>query len=194
VRTASGSAVQVKSNEQLDVQTDLARQAGQLLIDKLRTNPLFEAATLPARIVPPRFSRYRTGMRYGDHLDAPLMTGLPPLRTDIAVTVFLTDPGGYAGGELVIDTDYGVQRFKGGAGDCVIYPAHMFHRVEFVSAGERIVAFFWIQSLVREPARRRILFDLAGVTEFLDQTSPSGAHIETLRRCHANLIRMWADA
>jgi PKHD-type hydroxylase len=192
--TAAGSAARVKSNEQLDAQTDVARQAGQLLIEKLRQNPVFEAATLPARIVPPRFSRYRAGMRYGDHLDAPLIAGLPPLRTDIAITVFLADPSSYAGGELAIDADCGVQRFKGGAGDCVIYPAHMVHRVEPVGDGERIVSFFWIQSLIRDPARRRILFDLAGVTEFLDQTSPPGAHIETLRRCNANLIRMWADA
>ena len=192
--TAAGTAARAKSNEQLDVQTEVARQAGQLLVEKLRQNPVFEAATLPARIVPPRFSRYRAGMRYGDHLDAPLMTGLPPLRTDIAITVFLADPGGYAGGELTIDADYGVQRFKGGAGDCIIYPADMIHRVEPVGDGERIAGFFWIQSLIRDPAKRRILFDLAGVTEFLDQTSPPGVHIETLRRCHANLIRMWADA
>lgn len=194
VQTAVGTAARIKSNEQLDVDAEVTRQAGALLLDTLRQNPLFEAATLPAHIVPPRFSRYRAGMRYGDHLDAPLMGGLPPVRTDIAVTVFLADPATYAGGELTIDTDYGVQRFKGGAGDCVIYPAHMFHRVERVDSGERIVGFFWIQSLVRDPARRKILFDLSGVTEFLDQTASPAGHIELLRRCSANLTRMWADA
>jgi PKHD-type hydroxylase len=191
-RTAAGSAAQVKNNEQLHAQSDIARQAGQLLIEKLRQSAVFEAATLPARIVPPRFSRYQTGMCYGYHLDAPLMGSLPPVRTDIAVTVSLTEPGNYDGGELIIDTDYGTQRFKGGPGDCIIYPAHLFHRVEEVSRGERVVGFFWIQSLVRDPEQRRMLFDLAGVIEFLDQTSPPGQYVETLRRCSANLIRMWA--
>jgi PKHD-type hydroxylase len=194
LKTAAGSAAQVKDNEQLDVQSDVAQQAGQLLIDKLRQNPVFKAATLPARVLPPRFSRYQPGMRYGDHLDAPLMLDLPPLRTDIAVTIFLADPSSYDGGELAIDTDYGIQHFKGGAGDCIIYPADTVHRVEPVSRGERIVSFFWIQSLVRDPEKRRILFDLAGVIEFLDQTSRPGLHVETLRRCNVNLIRMWADA
>ena len=82
----------------------------------------------------------------GITFDAPLITGLPPLRTDIAITVFLADPGSYAGGELAIDADYGVQRFKGGAGDCIIYPSHMIHRVEQVGDGERIVSFFWIRA------------------------------------------------
>ena len=194
LKTATGCAAQVKDNEQLDVQSDVALRAGQLLIDKLRQNPVFSAATLPARIVPPRFSRYRPGMRYGDHLDAPLMGGLPPIRTDIAVTLFLADPSSYDGGELAIETDYGIQRFKGEAGDCVIYPADAVHRVEPVSRGERVAGFFWIQSLVRDPAKRRIVFDLAGVVEFFDQTAQPGMHIETLRRCNVNLIRMWADA
>jgi PKHD-type hydroxylase len=193
-KTAAGSAAQVKNNKQLDVRSDVAQRAGQLLIEKLRQNPVFKAATFPARIVPPRFSRYQSGMCYGNHLDAPLMADLPPIRTDIAVTIFLVDPASYDGGELTIDTGAGVQRFKGGAGDCIIYPADTLHRVEPVSRGERIVSFFWIQSLVRDPAKRRILFDLAGVIEFLDQTSQAGMHIETLRRCDANLIRMWADA
>ncbi len=194
LKTAVGSAAQVKSNEQLDTTSDRAQEAGQLLLKTMRANPIFEAATLPARIVPPRFSRYRPGMRYGDHLDAPLMGDVLPLRTDMAVTVFLAERSSYDGGELVIDTDHGIQRIKGDIGSCVIYPANTLHRVEEVTRGERIVGFFWIQSLVRDPAQRKILFDLSGITQYLDHTSQPGGHIETLRRCNANLIRMWANA
>jgi PKHD-type hydroxylase len=192
--TAAGSAAQVKHNVQLDVNSDLSQQAGGYLLKKLRENVLFEAATLPARVVPPRFSRYYPGMRYGDHLDAPLMGDLPPLRTDIAVTVFLADPATYDGGELVIDTDYGIQRVKGGFGDCVIYPANTIHRVEEVTRGERAVGFLWIQSLVRDPAKRKILFDLIGTAEYLDHTTRGGHHVDVLRRTHSNLIRMWAES
>lgn len=190
--SARGTAAGVKNNRQLDRHCDAARCAGQLVIDSLRQNPVFEAATWPDRIVPPRFSCYGPGMTYGDHLDAPVMTDTFPTRTDIAVTLFLTDSASYDGGELAIHTDYGVQSFKGDAGDCVIYPADSLHRVEPVRRGERIVSFFWIQSLIRDPAKRRILFDLAGVLEHLDRTSPPGTHLEILRRSNANLIRMWA--
>jgi PKHD-type hydroxylase len=192
--TAAGGAARVKNNEQLDIRSEVAQQAGKLLIDTLRANPVFEAATLPARIVPPRFSRCGPGMGYGDHLDAPLMSHLPPIRTDIAVTVFLVEATSYDGGELTIHTDYGPHSFKGGAGDCVVYPADMRHRVEVVRRGERIVTFFWIQSLVRDPERRRILFDLAEAVECLDGAAHPPLDVETLRRCHANLIRMWANA
>lgn len=194
LKTAVGSASRVKHNQQLEDESDHARLGGELLVEALRSNPIFEAATLPAQIVPPRFSVYRPGMRYGNHLDAPLMGEGRTVRTDLAITVFLADPKTYEGGELVIDTDHGIQRIKGGLGDCVIYPANTFHRVEQVIRGERIVAFLWIQSLVRDPAKRKILFDLTGVTEFLDQTTPHGLHIEQLRRCLANLTRMWAHA
>jgi PKHD-type hydroxylase len=193
-RTAAGAAARVKNNEQLDVHSEPAQQAGTLLIDTLRANPVFEAATLPARIVAPRFSRCGPGMGYGDHLDAPLMSDLPPIRTDIAVTVFLADAANYDGGELTIHTDYGPHRFKGSAGHCVVYPADMVHRVEPVTRGERIVSFFWIQSLVRDPERRRILFDLAEAVECIDGGADPRMNLETLRRCHANLIRMWANA
>jgi PKHD-type hydroxylase len=193
-RTAAGAAARVKNNEQLDVHSETAQQAGTLLIATLRANPVFEAATLPARIVAPRFSRCGPGMGYGDHLDAPLMSDLPPIRTDIAVTVFLADAANYDGGELTIHTDYGPHRFTGGAGHCVVYPADMLHRVEVVTRGERIVSFFWIQSLVRDPERRRILFDLADAVECLDGAAHPRIDVERLRRCHANLIRMWANA
>src|SRR5829696_8507357 len=151
--TAAGSAAEVKHNLQLPVGSDAASTAGGRLLDRLRSNPIFEAAALPRRISPPRFSRYEAGMRYGDHLDGPLMGGDAALmRTDVAVTVFLSDPQSYDGGELVIDTDSGIQRCKGAAGDCVVYPASTFHRVESVTRGVRLAAFLWVQSLVRDPA------------------------------------------
>ena len=191
--TAAGSALQVKRNLQLDPKSAECLEAGDYLLDKLRSDALFEAATMPARVTPPKFSRYSDGMQYGNHLDSPLMGGTTRLRTDIAVTVFLADPQCYEGGELSIETGYGTQRIKGAAGSCVIYPANTFHRVEPVTAGERVVAFFWIQSIVRDAEKRRIAYDLANVTEFLDPGNARLPHVELLRKCRANLTRMWAE-
>lgn len=192
--TASGAAAKVKRNLQLDADSAEARAAGEIVLDALRSNFLFDAATMPVRMSPVRFSRYEVGMGYGDHLDAALMTSTgKPLRTDIAVTVWLSDPSTYDGGELVIDNDYGIETVKLGLGDVVVYPATTFHHINPVTRGVRSVAVLWVQSAVRDAARRKILFDLAGSINYLDDTTAAQPAVDQLRRCHLNLLRMWAD-
>jgi len=192
--SAVGSAARVKNNLQLPTQTDQARKGSQLLIAALRSNTTFQSATYPAAMTTPAFCKYQRGMSYGDHIDSPLMGSTPLLRCDIAVTVCLSDSSSYEGGELVIDVAGVPKRWKGDAGDCIVYPADTLHRVEAVTKGERVVAVFWIQSLIRDPAQRRILFDLAEALEHLDRHVPAGPHIENVRRSYINLIRLWSDS
>lgn len=192
--SAVGSAARVKNNLQLPIQSDEARRGSQLLLAALRANATFQAGSFPAAMTTPCFCKYGPGMSYGDHIDSPLMGGTPLLRCDIAVTVSLSDGSSYDGGELVIDVAGVPQRWKGDAGDALLYPADTLHRVEPVTRGERIVAVFWIQSLIREPGNRRILFDLAEVLEHLDRNSSPGPHIEKLRRSYINLVRLWSDS
>jgi PKHD-type hydroxylase len=192
--SAVGSAARVKNNLQLPTQTAEGRRGSQLLLAALRASTAFQAAAYPAAMTTPSFCKYEPGMSYGDHIDSPLMGSTPLLRCDIAVTVCLSDPSSYDGGELVIDIAGVPQRWKGDAGDGLLYPADTLHRVEPVTRGERVVAVFWIQSLIREPGNRRILFDLAEVLEHLDRHTPPGPHIEKLRRSYMNLIRLWSDS
>ncbi len=192
--SAVGTAARAKNNLQLAPQTNEARRATQLLLAALRASTTFQAASYPAAMTTPCFCKYEPGMSYGDHIDSPIMGGTPMLRCDIAVTVCLGDASSYDGGELVIDVAGVPQRWKGDAGDCLLYPADTLHRVEPVTRGERVVAVFWIQSLIREPGNRRILFDLAEVLEHLDRLGPPGSHIEKLRRSYINLIRLWSDS
>lgn len=191
--TARGSAARVKNNLELVEEDPAFEEALGIVTGALDRNAVFQAATYPSRMTMPRFSRYDVGMRYGDHLDSPLMGREERIRLDVSVTIFLSSPDEYEGGELVIDTGYGIQRCKRNAGACVIYPAGTLHRVEEVTRGARLVAVLWIQSLVADPERRKLLFDLAGAIEYLDRFSQPGPQIETLRRCHANLLRMWAQ-
>jgi PKHD-type hydroxylase len=193
ISTASGSAARVKKNLQLAENDESVEQARKTLVGALNRHPIFRAAAQPSRLTPPRFSRYDPGMRYGDHLDSPLM-GRPGdlLRLDISVTMFLADRSEYDGGELVIDTDYGIESVKLDAGSCVLYPSDKFHRVEEVTRGSRLVAVLWVQSLVSDPARRKLLLDLAGAVEYLDRFGKPDGQLEVLRRCHANLLRMWS--
>lgn len=192
-RTAAPHAALIKNNLQLPADHALAVRGARTLLGVLMSNPAFQAATLPATMTVPRFCRYDVGMGYGDHHDSPMMNGASRVRTDIAVTVSLTEAESYGGGELVIDTDGAAWSWKGGAGDCVIYPGSTRHRVEPVLRGVRLVAIMWIQSLVRDPEKRRILYEMTTAMEALRGDDASTQALEHLRNAHANLLRMWAE-
>jgi PKHD-type hydroxylase len=190
--TAVGGASRVKHNLQLAPGSEPSARAAELLVAGLRESSEFQSATWVDAMMTPMFCRYEPGMAYGDHIDGALMGEAPMLvRCDIAVTICLNDGSAYDGGDLVIDSAGVPRRWKGKAGDSIVYPADTLHRVEMVTRGVREVAVFWIQSLIRDPGLRRILFDLRAVLEELDRTSPPGPHIELLRRSYFNLVRMW---
>ena len=129
--------------------------------DAVRRSFLFQAATYPKALSRPRLCSYGPGMDYRDHLDIPII-GKTQMRTDISVTISLSNADAYDGGELVIDSDGVERRWKGDAGDCVVYPSDSIHRVETVTRGERSVVIFWVQSLVRDQARRQIFQGASG--------------------------------
>jgi PKHD-type hydroxylase len=139
-------------------------------------------------------ARYRPGMTYGDHVDDPIMgsTG-PRFRSDVSMTVFLGPPEDYEGGELVVRTPFGEKRIKPGAGDAVVYPSASVHRVEEVTRGERLVALTWIQSYVRDAARRELLFELDQARVHLLRSDPDAETSKYVDRSYANLLRMWGE-
>lgn len=189
--TAGWHARGVKANEQA-VGTDPATRAAAALVgEALRAHPVFAAGVLPRRVLPPLFSRYGAGQGYGAHVDDALM-GDPLVRTDVAVTLFLTAPDDYAGGELVLESTAGEQAFKLAAGDAVAYPATSLHRVAPVTAGVRLAAVTWAQSLVRDAARREVLFDLDTARREVFARQGKGASFDRLAKSYANLLRMWA--
>jgi PKHD-type hydroxylase len=163
--------------------------------DAVKRSFLFQSATYPKVHSRPRLCCYGPGMDYRDHLDIPLI-GKTQLRTDLSVTISLSDADSYEGGDLVIDSDGShrlERRWKGDAGDCVVYPSDSVHRVEQVTRGERSVVIFWVHSLVRDGGRRQILFDLASGFDPNDPTSRDSPEAATMRHCHGSLLRMWAD-
>lgn len=191
--TAVGRAVTIKDNLILAPDAPATARASDLLVGALQANPFFQAATWPEAMRQPFFCRYEVGMKYGDHVDGALMGDAPSqIRCDIAMTVCLSDGVEYEGGELVMDTAGVPTAWKGQAGDVIVYPADTVHRVAQVTRGVRDVAISWIQSMVREPGRRRILFDLKSALDGLDQSAEPPPLVEALRRSYFNLIRMWA--
>ena len=194
--TAGHQGARVKQNEQLPEDSPLAREIGDCVLAALERNALFISATLPARVYPPLINRYAEGQHFGEHIDnaVRLLPGSgQKLRTDISATLFLSDPQSYDGGELLIEDTYGTHSVKLPAGHLVIYPSMSLHRVNPVQSGERIAAFFWIQSMVRDDAQRTLLFDIDTSIQRLHQTGGDAQAVTRLTGSYHNLLRMWAE-
>jgi len=187
----------VKNNSQLADADPTARRLGELILSSLEMNSTFVAATLPLKVLPPLFNRYSRGQAYGAHIDGAIrpVTGTHHrVRTDLSATIFLSDPASYTGGELVIRDTFGERTVKLEAGDLVLYPGTSVHRVEPVTSGERLAAFFWIQSMVRDTAQRTLLFDLDAAIQRLANDVPGHAALVDLAGIYHNLLRAWADS
>ncbi len=194
--TVGQQGAQVKRNRQLPETAPLARELGQLVLAALAANPLFFAAALPLRIVPPLFNRYGVGEAYGAHVDGAVrqVPGSPlPLRTDVSATLFLSEPEEYDGGELVVMDMYGAHEVKLAAGDLVVYPSSSVHKVEPVTRGERVCSFFWVQSMVRDDARRAVLLDLDQTIQRLRTRLGDCEDTIALTSHYHNLLRQWAE-
>jgi PKHD-type hydroxylase len=169
------------------------QQLNNLVMTRLVQHPTYRAAALPMKVASPYYARYGKGMSYGDHVDDPIMQADTPYRSDISITIFLSDKTDYEGGELVINTQYGAHSVKLAAGDAVMYPSSSVHHVNEVTSGTRLVAVTWLQSLVREPAKRELLYDMYLVKEQLLKDAPDDENTKRMDRSYVNLIRMWGD-
>lgn len=197
--TAGHQSARAKDNLQLAESDPLARELGTRVLDALARNPTFFAGALPRRIYPPLFNRYEGGQSFGVHVDNAIRydrTTQPatPVRTDLSATLFLSDLDDYDGGELEIEDTFGSHRVRLPAGDLVLYPGTSLHRVLPVTRGARIAAFFWIQSLVRSDAQRRLLFELDVSIQQLTQKLPGAPELVQLTGVYHNLLREWSDA
>ncbi|MBB1088109.1 Fe2+-dependent dioxygenase [Lysobacter sp. SG-8] len=198
--TVGAQGAEVKRNLQLADDGELRQRLGQQVLAALARNPLYFAAALPARTLPPRFNCYRGGGQYGFHVDGAVMQlATPPgqpqahLRSDVSCTLFLNDPDDYDGGELVIHDTYGEHEVKLPAGDLIVYPSSSLHRVEPVTRGERWASFFWVQSLVRDDGQRRLLFEMDTAIQSLTAANAHRADLLRLTGVYHNLLRRWSE-
>ena len=194
--TAGYRAREVKRNLQLPLDHPLAKRLGDQILGHLGRAPLFVAATLPLRVLPPRFNRYEGGGTYGDHVDnaiQPIPGTNLHVRSDISATLFLSDPADYDGGELVIQDSFGQQQVKLPAGHMIVYPGSSLHRVTPVTRGTRYASFFWVQSFVASTEQRRHLFELDTAIQALVADHPGHRSIDALTNVYHNLLRSWSQ-
>lgn len=191
--TASMAAKEVKNNLQVEAgaagNMDTIRH---LLTKAIQSSPFFQAAAQPKKVHPFIISKYTAGKYYGWHVDSPIM-GEPPIRTDLAMTVFLSDPSAYEGGELMIQTSAGNMAVKPAKGDAILYPCQFLHCVNEIKAGERLAAVTWIQSNIQSAEQRQLLFQLSQVYALLLQKDKQAPEANLLLQSYSNLFRMWAD-
>ncbi len=194
--TVGPQGAQVKQNRQLAETSPLGAELGAQILAALARNPLYVSAALPLRTVPPLFNSYTGGEHYGAHVDGSIrgVPGSPlPLRTDLSCTLFLADPEEYDGGELVVTDTYGTHEVKLPAGDMILYPSSSVHKVEPVTRGARVCSFFWVQSMVRDDARRAMLTELDQTIQRLRQRVGDVDDVISLTSHYHNLLRMWAE-
>lgn len=192
-QTAGWAARDVKANLQLPADSPSYPPLESLVREALVRNELFVLATMPKAMRPVMFNRYDTGMSYGDHVDDAIMGSNPSIRTDVSFTLFLSEPAEYEGGELILDDVMGTQSYKMPAGSLVLYPSVYLHRVEPVTSGSRLAAVGWVQCMVRDSAKRQILFDIESVRRNVMRQQGKSADFDTLSKCGSNLLRMWAE-
>lgn len=193
--TVGAQGAKVKRNEQVPDTSPLKAELSAAVLAALKRSPLFFAAALPRKILPPRFNRYAGGGAYGFHVDGAVMklaTG-EHLRSDLSCTLFLNDPTDYEGGRLIISDTYGEHAVALPAGDAILYPSSSLHRVEPVTRGARLASFFWIQSMVRDNDLRRMLFEMDTAIQKLTLDGADDNAVLQLTCVYHNLLRRWSE-
>jgi len=186
--TAGWHARGLKRNQQLDAASALQQRLAQRIETLLTAQPLLQAAAFPRRIHGLLFSRSGVGEGYGRHVDNAWMRGG---RSDLSFTLFLSEPETYTGGALVLETPGGEENFRLPAGHALVYPSTLLHRVEPVTAGERLVAVGWIESRIRHADQRELLFELDTARRALFERHGKDEIFDLISRSYSNLLRRW---
>ena len=180
-----------KHNQELDAAQESYQALNNVVMTQLVQHPLYLQTAMPARICTPIYARYTEGMEYGGHIDNPIMgPANGRYRSDISITIFLSAPDEYKGGELCIESPQGPIEFKLPAGHALLYPSTSYHSIKRVDAGERLVAVTWVQSHIRRADQREILAQLDQARQLLDADQPAR---QSLELAYANLFRLWAE-
>ena len=186
-KTAGKHAAKVKNNLQLRRDSDLSKKFSGLIIKKMLSNDLVKGFALPKKVHGTIFSKAKTGMKYGRHIDNSYMSSG---RADLSFTIFLNYKANYEGGELSIESFNSEKKFKLDAGEIIIYPSTYLHSVEEVISGERIVFIGWIESYVKSIEDREYLFDLDAAAKGLLAKNGRSDELDLIFKSYSNLLRL----
>lgn len=188
----------VKQNLEIDRNHPSSLAASDILCKKLLACDPFQKDHLPHKIFSVKFNKYTKTGAYNRHTDSATMH---QVRTDLACTIFLTDPDSYEGGELCIEQRDGtIFKHKGKKGHCVVYKCGAPHWVTPVTKGSRISGVTWIESYLRNEQQRDILSRmrrfLVEVEKDIDHDNPKckfRTWMTNVSSIESNLMRMWIE-
>ncbi|MGV6802446.1 MAG: Fe2+-dependent dioxygenase [bacterium] len=191
-KTAASKARRIKNNLQLKSDHPKAKEILNTIKSALLSHAQFMAATLPKQFAAIMINQYIQGMSYGAHIDEPFINHI---RTDISFTLFLSDPNSYEGGALCLFDSGTEQQIKPKAGSVFLYPSTYLHAVTPVTSGTRYAAIGWVQSIIRSPDKRNILYSLQSAANELQRAGRSDLDQaeKFLAAGKANLLRRWAE-
>ena len=194
-----------------DVKRNLEMKVGESYLElveildrAIESSDVINNRVYPRSRVSPIINRYDAGMEYREHIDKPIQGGRTQvgrapgrygqnfIRTDYSMTVFLTSPDSYSGGELELHAGPRPELVKLPAGHAVCYQTGIPHSVRRVEQGSRICAIYWFQSFIRDMTMRRILWDLHKL-ELELRASGQPVLAESAESIHQNFVRNLAD-
>jgi len=185
-QTAGKHAAEVKNNLQFKRDVNLSKKLSKFIIKKILSNDLIKSFALPKKIHGTMFSKSKSGMKYGSHIDNPFMSSG---RADLSFTIFLSSKENYDGGALSIESFNSEKKFKLEAGEIIIYPSTYLHSVEEVITGERLVFIGWIESYVKSIEEREYLFDLDAAARSLLAKYGRSDEVDLIFKSYSNLLR-----
>ena len=183
----------IKRNLEIPMGVDaFADEQMNKIIETFMGCQFFLTRTIPKHLGRPRFNLYREGGEYKKHADSAFMGQDPELRTDLSITLFLSDPDTYEGGELELEFASGARMsLKEPKGTMVFYPSGVMHHVNPVTSGERIAFVAWVESHIQDPQKRDILVEITSVCDDMSKVDNLGElHIRMTNIKH-NLYRQW---
>ena len=185
-KTAGFHASKVKKNLQLKRDSNLSIKYSELITKKILSNELIKSFALPKKVHGTIFSKTKSGMKYGRHIDNAYMSSG---RADLSFTIFLNNKNNYEGGALSIESFNSEEKFKLDAGEIIIYPSTNLHSVEEVFDGERLVFIGWIESYVKSIEDREYLFDLDAAARSLLAKYGRSDEVDLIFKSYSNLLR-----
>jgi len=201
----SGGTQRNKNNQELLPESEKYLEVLKIIELAVRENYEFNLTAFPRYMTRPIISRYDVGMYYKGHVDHPVMnfmnpkSGLMPLgsnyvRSDLSMTLFLSDPASYDGGELSFEAPFNSVKVKLDAGSAVVYPTGIRHQVLPITRGARYAAIFWIQTLFPVEAHRQAVSNAHQLTRLIKDLAPDDSKVyELAEENFYNLARMLAE-
>ena len=185
--TAGDQAALVKNNFQLDQNSQLTLEISNRITTALISDPLVKSFSLIRKVHSLLISRSSAGDSYGWHVDNPFSRHG---RRDLSFTCFLSNEDNYEGGSLMIQSGgEETKEFRLPPGQIVLYPSSTLHCVTPVVSGVRYVCVGWIESYVKAPDDRLMLFNIdAGARGLLARHGRSD-ELDLIFQSYTNAVR-----